>query len=419
MTREERAVLHEYIQQYGWKPVEGMSRSLNFEWVLLVRLTTHGWIFMTTLVRGYGRQPDPSLARLFARGWQIIGVKNGWRNAVPPPLIDPAVGDPDPKDTDEVAESSEQDGDLHGGSHASCEVQDSPVAPKESTQQGNATGQPCGEGGSAAGEVGVGNNEANSVEGASTSTDDQSPWAGDWRLLWEEPPLPSLEPFTVSDRKNGPAPAWAPRDARTLDADERAAAAQTARLFAQLVGNVRQRDRLGLDAVELAWRVRAQVDPSPALTRPRWTHRASILVTPDVSGSCQDWSPVWTGVTKFLREQLSSEIELLFVENVNGVLIDQHGNPLQPALVDHLLERCSVVFYAGDKDGIELTEQYAHAGAVVITFDNYRARDAAPYVNPDLSGFCGAGQRVWIASVSAREPRTWVNAAQLAVDYAL
>lgn len=424
MTREERAVLHEYIQQYGWKPVEGMSRSLDWKWVLLTLKTQHGWIFHTVRVWIWGlSKQDPTLARLFARGWQVIGYTETRRwKKTPPPMTDREVGDPDPKNTDEVAPSSEMGGDLHGGSHASCEVPESPVASKDSTQQGNAAGQPCGEGGSAAGEVGAGDNENNSVEGAAPSTDDQSsPWAGDWSIPSEAvvSERDSFEPFRVFKNRGGSAPAWVPPDTRGLSADEKAAAEKTARLLAELVGNIAQRNRLGLDAVELTWRVRTGIDPSPALWRPQLTHRASVLITPDVSGSCQAWSPIWVGIAKFLHKQLGSEIELLFVENVNGEFIDQRGKPLQPALVDQLLERCSVVFYAGDVHGIELTEQYARAGAVVIAFDNYCASAAAPTIDRELSGHIGAGQRVWVNRISASVPDTWVRAAEIAVQYAL
>lgn len=411
-----------------WEPIQKLTRDHYDRPLLLARQREDGMFECITHENALSSGARQRLARLLGRGWRVVACGHSGYCAqfIEEELAALAekLREYAPKETDEVAPSSElgREDAVHGGRNASGEVPESPN-PFEGGNQPASSESESGDDALNLNESGdVQGEPENAAEPVEAPTDEEP---ADWEKF-----VPAVVPIGYGgdeEPRRGGASAYAPTEPEKLSPAARKAARETARVLMRIIGIRAEIDRLGVDFVELAWRARRGIDPKPALERPSASQRAKILMTPDVSGSCQDFSPVWQAVGIEIQKMLGGAGDVLYVENINGAL-SRDDEIIPEDEVTEILRDVDVVLYAGDADGYSTTVELAQRGAIVVVFDNYRASELpAPRVAQGrttlwgnkfpATGRFGRGARIWVVGVHARRPETWVKAAELAAGY--
>lgn len=185
-----------------------------------------------------------------------------------------------------------------------------------------------------------------------------------------------------------------------------AAAAASAKLLKGLVGRAVNDTPSGtqVDAERLLLTLETGDNPLPALDVPRKRPRARVLISPDCSGSTQDWSGV--GQAWAIAIAGADGLEVVYEENTNGELPE-------PGDTAQLLAKVDLVVYLGDSDGHVLCHKYANQGATVIALDSYKASWANPRVREDVR--TRSGRLLWLDRTSAKDPDTWTAALEHAL----
>jgi len=282
-------------------------------------------------------------------------LSQGWRVATPEELED-KFGPEWKKFTTKVDGSKKTGDQSHGGDHASGEVPDSP----NRTRRGKRGGR------------GKRKNKKRFVEKAMQT--------GSEGVI-------CLTPICVTPQTKAEAEA-------------------SAELLSELVGLSSQKVIRGTEVNTLELLIALEVgdDPIPALEAPAERPKAKILVTPDISGSCQNWSGLSQAWALHLAEL--PDVEVIYAENFNGQFVDYDA----PEEISELLSSADIVIYLGDRDGWNLCRDYASQGATVLALDCHCASVADPRLMQEA---IGSGSLFWVDRVSAKEPTTWTRALEL------
>lgn len=186
-------------------------------------------------------------------------------------------------------------------------------------------------------------------------------------------------------------------------------AEESAKLLQQVVGRATTTFQRGtyIDIPELLVALELNDNPIPALEKPRDRPTAKVLVTPDCSGSTQDWSGLGQAWAKHLSKM--PDVEAIYLTNVNGSFSDFKKEELPD-----LLKAVDIVLYLGDGDGYDLCESYAQMGATVIALDTHCSSYSSPQLVKSIN--ISRGHLYWIIGVSARYPGDWTAALQLVLE---
>ena len=121
-------------------------------------------------------------------------------------------------------------------------------------------------------------------------------------------------------------------------------------------------------AVKIWKALKTGENPLPYLEVPNDKRQLKVLATPDISGSCQNFSHLSQGFALVLAKM--EDVAVTYIENYNGQLIGIEWTKEKSA------QFCSaqdIVFYLGDDDCVENALIAAEKGATFIAFSSYRA----------------------------------------------
>lgn len=121
-------------------------------------------------------------------------------------------------------------------------------------------------------------------------------------------------------------------------------------------------------AVKIWKALKTGENPLPYLEVPNDKRQLKVLATPDISGSCQNFSHLSQGFALVLAKM--EDVAVTYIENHNGQLIGIEWTKEKSA------QFCSaqdIVFYLGDDDCVENALIAAEKGATFIAFSSYRA----------------------------------------------
>ena len=122
------------------------------------------------------------------------------------------------------------------------------------------------------------------------------------------------------------------------------------------------------DALKIWQALKTGENPLPYLDVPQKKRQLKVLATPDISGSCQNFSHLSQGFALVLAKM--EDVAVTYIENHNGQLIGIEWTKEKSA------QFCSaqdIVFYLGDDDCVENALIAAEKGATFIAFSSYRA----------------------------------------------
>lgn len=300
---------------------------------------------------------DRTFCRLLSAGWKVISQERADELE--------AEREEQKKNTALVIGTTQTGDQSHGGEHASQEVEDSPNRAKRGCRGGRSK-------------------KAKEEKRRNKQRE-------------KHPPLQ----LNRCSQRTGSA-VYAAQPLRTNPA-LLASSEASAKLLMQLVGRSEARLQRGviIDSARLVTALEIGDDPLPALETPDERPRLRILVTPDCSGSTQNWSGLGQAWATHLATM--PDIDVVYLQNVNGDLIGGSMGVESRALI----ERADLVLYLGDGDGYELCRQYAAMGATVIGLDTYCANVANPRCKTEL---IAGGTLHWVDRVSAKIPDTWHRA---------
>ncbi|OHB18631.1 MAG: hypothetical protein A2666_04515 [Parcubacteria group bacterium RIFCSPHIGHO2_01_FULL_47_10b] len=191
------------------------------------------------------------------------------------------------------------------------------------------------------------------------------------------------------------------------------AAQGAAELLARLVGKSERKTFQGteVNVQKLLMSLEIGDNPIPYLETPRERPRIRVLITPDCSGSTQNWSGVGCAFAQHLSKL--PDVDVVYHKNFNGELWDERREQV-PVLTKKLLSEVDVVLYLGDADGYELCASYARQGANVVALDCKSASVADPVVTERKR--IGSGSLCWVIRCSAKEPSTWFRPLKLVLQ---
>jgi len=330
-----------------------------------VRPLSYGWDNESSAVK-QGQRKDRRFIRLLSAGWKVI-AENG--QAVP-------EAEEEKKNTSEV-DGSVRSGDAsHGGNHASKEVKNSPNA----TQDGEKSRQRGSRGG--------------------RGKEKSEPYSG-YNQTWAQYRRQGLLKRVGGKGLYCPGPVHATPELLK-------SAKQSAEFLKELIGRSSQKTKssVTIDAERLLVALEIGDDPLPALEVPDQRPKVKVLVTPDCSGSCQDWSGLGQAWALHLAE--IPDVDVIYFTNCNGHFWEVEGG----IAVDRILEKESIdlVLYLGDGDGRDDCRKWAEKGAMVIALDSYCAKVCSPRKNSEK---IGRGTLHWVDRVSAHSPWSWTESVRL------
>ena len=122
------------------------------------------------------------------------------------------------------------------------------------------------------------------------------------------------------------------------------------------------------DALKIWQALKTGENPLPYLDVPQKKRQLKVLATPDISGSCQNFSHLSQGFALVLAKM--EDVAVTYIENHNWQLIGIEWTKEKSA------QFCSaqdIVFYLGDDDCVENALIAAEKGATFIAFSSYRA----------------------------------------------
>lgn len=370
---------------------------------------------------------------LLARGWRVAGYVYMAGQKKSAPVVTPtgrvaskeAIARPEQKESegvDEVAEATSLTSeDVHGGNEATKDIQDSPNAANDGQNPEN-HGAEVGVDGEEGSGDGQGDQSSSELDSQSEGGSDR-PSRGsrggrserrraeraEVRRLAAQAPPPQVSKPT----RNG---ATSVLCLRPLDVSQgmRRAARKSAQLLAELIGRSTQKTVQGtqVQALDLLLALETGDNPLPALERPRLRPSLKVLITPDSSGSCQDWSGL--GRAWALEVSKLPDVDVIYVENMNGQFMGAGYRVVADEAVDGMLREVDVVIYLGDGDGYDLCHDYASRGATVVALDSYCASVAKPRLREVNRR--GSGVVYWVDKVSNCDAATWFDGLKLVME---
>jgi len=146
-------------------------------------------------------------------------------------------------------------------------------------------------------------------------------------------------------------------------------------------------------------------DPTPYLEIPEQKPRMRILVTPDCSGSCQDWSGVAQGWA--LELQSIPGIEVFYVENCNGEMLCNKETK------EDLIKKQDIIIYLGDGDNDQIRD-LSKTGCTIISINNVCSSYSGVQV-AQFEKYPKGGVYIELYKVHASNPDDWTEAIKLAI----
>lgn len=324
--------------------------------------------------RGYGHafsqeeavRQDKKFRRLLSAGWKVVACDG---KPVGSEEQEEDVGEEKKKNTSVVVGTTKSGDASHGGKHASAEVEDSPNAARSGKKTRKCRG-------------GQKHRSKRCRQKRSQERGGLRPQGGNG--------VYALTPLQVT-----------PAILKSAE--------KSAELLAELVGrsHLKVRRSVTVNAEALLVALETGDNPLPPLENPDERPKLKILVTPDCSGSTQDWSGL--GQAWALHLSKLPDVDVVYCVNSNGEFweVDDAGSR-------KLIESVDVVLYLGDGDGHELCQRYASYGATVVALDSY----CANYANPRRkSENRGQGVLHWVDRVHASEPDTWTRSIELCLKH--
>lgn len=398
--------------------------------------------------------------RLLTAGWKVVNNHQPIDEVAPVKAVQPEQfsSEPEQKESEgveEVAEATEMmsSEDVHGGNEATKDIASSPNAAdngqypdNEGAEDGQEGDQGEGEGdvslqpssrgsqdggknGSGESQKGQGDgNETGNIKNASQSRNDSGT---DIRYASRGSRSPRRKAERarerqVAQRKSQAQPALTQMGSTGIfcltpvwtSPAMRQSAAKSARLLAELVGRSSQKTIQGteVNAFDLLVALETGDNPLPALERPRLRPRLRVLITPDCSGSTQDWSGLGQAWALEIAN-LPDDVDVTFAYNMNGQFMNADGRMVLDSAVDTMLRDADIVIYLGDGDGYKLCHDYAAKGATVVALDCYCASVASARLKEVNRR--GSGCVYWVDKVSVHEPSTWHDALKLVLEHQL
>jgi len=303
------------------------------------------------------------LRQLFSSGWKVVAC-NGQ------PVSPPKAGEEEKKNTSLVVGTTMTGDKSHGGDHASAEVKDSPNAAERGMCSRKCRG-------------------------------------GQKRRRKFNRRVQELR-IQVQQTRRGGSGVYS---SQPLKENENLlkSAERSAELLAELIGRSHLKVRRGISVNSEKLLVALEIgdNPLPPLEHPDERPKLRILVTPDCSGSTQDWSGL--GQAWALHLSKIPDVDVIYITNSNGKFWEVAEADTETRA---LVESVDVVLYLGDGDGYELCQRYASYGAVVVALSSYAACVAKPRHRVQTQGL---GVLHWVDRVSANTPDTWAESISLSL----
>lgn len=302
---------------------------------------------------------DRIFKRYLSAGWKVFSHDDG------------EVGEEEKKNTEIVIGTTQSGSASHGGKHASAEVEDSPNAARQGKRARKCRG---------------GQKHRRNPERQRSKA--------------------RVRVQVQNAGQHGSVGVYSPQPLRITPGLLKSAE-RSAELLAELVGrsHIKVRRGVTVNAEDLLVALEIGDNPLPPLEDPDERPKLKILVTPDCSGSTQNWSGL--GQAWALHLSRIPDVDVIYFTNFNGELWEVEGD----AATRKLMESVDVVLYLGDGDGHDLCQRYASSyGATVLALDSYCANYANPRLRTETHG---QGTLHWVDRVSAKEPDTWARAVEL------
>jgi len=298
-------------------------------------------------------------------------------------LEEGVAGEEDAKDTDEVNGATQQGNKSHGGKHASKEVKNS-----ENAADGGTRSRGCRAGRSAASKAAKQADMRKAFQEAKASKQAQQRLFGKHKGSLVADP----QPFRLAP-------------------EVRSSCEGTVEILAEVIGKASQKLPKGtnVDLEGLLLAFETGEDPLPYLERPRVQRKSRVLVTPDCSRSCANWSGTARAWAKLLAEHPDVEVEYTEVFDQTFRWDAKPGGPPRTvsAKTQEFLADFDVLIYLGDHAG-EYFRMYAELGLTVICLEAnavaYMA-NGKPRIRTDE--FVGEGRHFRVDRVAANDPATW------------
>lgn len=199
---------------------------------------------------------------------------------------------------------------------------------------------------------------------------------------------------------------------------------ESAKLLTRLIGRLGEKMPKGqkVDVHGLLTALETGDNPVPFIEAKDAVRKKKILVTPDMSGSCQNWS----GVSRAWALQLGqnkADLDVTYVENVNAAFCNDQGYLFGDYMTktkkdydneEEFIKNFDVIIYLGDGDGEGLAHHRGKMGATCLALDSH----CASYGNPrlEVTKYNGGGRVFWVDRVSTKSPETWVEALRLCIN---
>ena len=318
---------------------------------------------------------DQAFNRLLLAGWKVVKSSSDLQDGTHD--NDNASEDEEKKNTDTVIGTTLSGDKSHGGNHASGEVADSPNRAQRGCRGGRSK-----------------NSKSDRIQQKKESDQEKKQAA-------------------YPMKQYGGSGIYAPQRMR-ISSESIASMESSAELLKKIIGQseIKMPQGIEIDSKKLLIALETGDNPIPPLEIPHEVPRIRVIVTPDCSGSTQSWSGVGAGWAHHLSR--ISDIEVVYVENMNGDFIwKNYGKP--PKSVADFLQDADMIIYLGDGDGHDLCHSYAEKGARVIALDCHLSSVAKPRLN-ELSRKTSGGELYWVDRVSAKDPMTWYKALELVLS---
>lgn len=167
-------------------------------------------------------------------------------------------------------------------------------------------------------------------------------------------------------------PVLVPTDAKPIDYRVKPIATECLEALRHIVGRASKQvlRPVRIDAVGMLLALETGNDPTPYIDRRTKGRTINVVITADISGSCQQNSPYAQSMAMLLADAMGEQVQVYYAPNVNGTLILEQGGAIPYP------DNTDVVIYFGDDDCLSVAHREAEKGAAFIALSCYNARMA-------------------------------------------
>lgn len=167
-------------------------------------------------------------------------------------------------------------------------------------------------------------------------------------------------------------PVLVPTDMKPLDYRVKPIAAECLEALRHIVGRASKQilRPVRVDAVGMLLALETGNDPTPYIDRRTKGRTINVVITADISGSCQQNSPYTQSIAMLLADAMGEQVQVYYASNVNGTLILEQGGAIPYP------DNTDVVIYWGDDDCLRIAAREAEKGTAFIALSCYNARQA-------------------------------------------